>query len=77
MTLGLGDCIAGSADEYLAIAQRLAGDLPRLGALRASLRERMRASPLTDGARFTRNLEALYRQAWRDWCGRDGAPRQC
>jgi protein O-GlcNAc transferase len=76
-TLGLADCIAGTHQEYVAIAQRLAGDRARLASLRASLRERMRASPLMDGARFTRNLEALYRQAWRDWCARSRAPGPC
>ena len=32
------------------------------------LRERMRASPLMDEARFARDMEALYRQMWRTWC---------
>ena len=26
------------------------------------------ASPLMDEQGFTEDLEALYRQAWRDWC---------
>jgi hypothetical protein len=76
-TLGLTECIANTQAEYVAIAQRLAGDPARLGALRASLRERMRGSRLMDGARFTRNLEALYRQAWRDWCRPRQAPGTC
>jgi predicted O-linked N-acetylglucosamine transferase (SPINDLY family) len=76
-TLGLTGCIAETHAEYVAIAQRLAGDPARLAALRASLRDRMRRSPLMDGARFTRNLEALYRQAWRDWCRPRQAPGTC
>jgi len=28
----------------------------------------MAASPLTDGKRYTRNLEAAYRTMWRRWC---------
>jgi protein O-GlcNAc transferase len=65
---GLAECIANDEDEYLEIALRLARDLPRLRELRLTLRTRMRASSLMDGALFTRNLEALYRGVWRDWC---------
>jgi protein O-GlcNAc transferase len=50
------------------IAAELAGDRQRLGQLRASLRPRMQASPLTDGRRFARNIEAAYRMLWRRWC---------
>jgi len=28
----------------------------------------MRASPLMDEERFTRDLEHAYRQMWRKWC---------
>jgi len=50
------------------IASELAHDLPRLGDLRATLRQRMEQSPLMDGPRFARNIEATYRQMWRQWC---------
>jgi hypothetical protein len=36
--------------------------------LHRSLRDRMVASPLMDEARFTRDLEQLYRMLWRGWC---------
>src|SRR5262249_43002692 len=68
--VGLDDLVAQDPDEYLATAAGLAGDTKRLTELRASLRERMRASPLMDAERFTRNLEAAYRQMWRTWCER-------
>jgi len=67
--LGLTELIAATPQNYVEIIQRLASDPARLAALRRSLRERVQTSPLMDGARFTRNLEALYRQMWRAWCG--------
>lgn len=73
---GLPELIARDAREYVAIAAALAADLPRLEAMRAGLRERMRASPLCDAPRFVANLERLYREAWRGWCaGRNAAAR--
>ncbi len=68
--LGLTELIAATPQDYVDIIQRLASDPDRLAALRGSLRERVQASPLMDGARFTRNLEVLYRQMWRAWCER-------
>ncbi len=65
---GLTELIAPTPDAYLDIAAGLAGDLPALAALRAGLRGRMAASPLCDGPRFARTLEAAYRDLWRRWC---------
>ena len=69
---GLAHLVARSREEYVDIALGLATDLPALAQLRATLRERLRASPLLDAAGFTRDLEALYRDAWRSWCARRG-----
>jgi len=60
--------IARTRDEYMALAVQWSQERERLGAARASLRERMRTSPLCDGVRFTRNLEAALRGAWRRYC---------
>jgi len=46
----------------------LAGKPEGLAGLRASLRERLRASPLMDEAGFVRDLESAYRRMWRQWC---------
>jgi hypothetical protein len=46
---GLPELIAFQPEEYLRIARELAGDLPRLAALRGGLRARLQASPLMDG----------------------------
>jgi protein O-GlcNAc transferase len=66
--LGLPELAADSDARYAAIVTALARDLPRLAALRAELRARMEASPLMDGARFARHMEAAYRQMWQAWC---------
>lgn len=61
----LPELVAKSPEEYVSIAVGLAKDLPRLAELRRTLRLRMRASPLMDGARFARDIESAYRQMWR------------
>ena len=66
--VGLPELIAQTPEEYVQIAVKLAGDLPRLAELRQILRQRMRASPLLDAPRFARNMEAAYRDMWRKWC---------
>ncbi len=66
--VGLPDLVAHSVEEYRQIAVNLANDLPRLANLRSTLRQRMEASPLMDAPRFTRHIEAAYRQMWRTWC---------
>src|SRR5688500_17428430 len=58
--LGLGELVARDGDDYVAKAVALAGDLPRLAGLRATLRQRMQASSILDSQRFTRGLEAAY-----------------
>ena len=69
-SMGLDELVARSDEDYVSIAVALARDGERLAALRAGLRERMRASPLTDGRGYARALEAAYRGTWRAWCGR-------
>jgi predicted O-linked N-acetylglucosamine transferase (SPINDLY family) len=59
---------AETPEDYVAIAHGLAGDANRLAAFRTEQRQRMAASPLCDGPRFTRGLEAAYRDMWRRWC---------
>jgi predicted O-linked N-acetylglucosamine transferase (SPINDLY family) len=67
-TVGLTETIAGSLDQYVELAVRLAEDLPHLAAIRAGLRRRVAGSPLCDGPRFAGNLMRLLRGVWRDWC---------
>jgi protein O-GlcNAc transferase len=67
-TVGLPNLVASSEDAYLALACRLATNLDALAALRASLRDRVAASPLCDAPRFAQNFQAALRQMWAAWC---------
>lgn len=69
---GLGELVAKDEDAYVALAVELAADKERLRALRASLRQRMKASPLTDGAAFAAKMESAYRRIWKTWCEGNG-----
>ena len=68
--LGMPELVAQTPEQFVAIALRLAGDLPGLAQLRSSLRGRLQASPLMDGPRFARHVEAAYRRMWHDWCAK-------
>jgi predicted O-linked N-acetylglucosamine transferase (SPINDLY family) len=70
--LGLTELAGRTDEEFASIAVNLANDLPRLMQLRSTLRQRMTASPLMDAPRFARNMEAIYRRVWRQWCGSRG-----
>jgi protein O-GlcNAc transferase len=71
--VGLPECICQTPRQYVELAITLAHDLPRLAAIRSTLRQRVQQSPLVDGARYTRHVEAAYREMWRTWCAT--APR--
>jgi predicted O-linked N-acetylglucosamine transferase (SPINDLY family) len=66
--VGLSELIAGTPQDYVSIAVKLATDLPRLAEMRASLREKVLASPLVDARGYARDTEAAYRRMWRNWC---------
>jgi predicted O-linked N-acetylglucosamine transferase (SPINDLY family) len=68
--LGLDDLIARTPEEYVEIAVGLAVDLDRWARERATLRERLLASPICDADAYARAVEAAYRGLWRDWCAR-------
>jgi predicted O-linked N-acetylglucosamine transferase (SPINDLY family) len=65
--IGLAGLAADSDAGFTAAAVALAHDLPRLADLRRGLRQRLEASPLMDGARFARHVEAAYRTMWREF----------
>jgi len=69
--VGMPELIAGSEDEYVAIAARLADEPRRLAELRAGLRERYRTSPLYAAEPFTRRLEEAYDAMWLTYCDQE------
>ncbi len=74
-SVGLGGLAAQTHDAYVATAVALAHDRPRLAALRAQLRLRMRASCLTDGAGFAADVETAFLGMWEQHAARgDGRP---
>jgi protein O-GlcNAc transferase len=67
--LGLADqLVATTPDQFVQKAAKLAGDLPALAQLRASLRDKMKSSPLMDGDKFARHVESAYLQMWQLRC---------
>lgn len=62
--VGLESCVATDDDAFVAIAAKLAGDLPALAALRAGLRGRMAASELGDAKDHARAVEAALMGMW-------------
>jgi predicted O-linked N-acetylglucosamine transferase (SPINDLY family) len=66
--VGLPELTTKTPEAYVATALALAHDPARLATLRQGLRAQMAASPLCDAKRYTRDLEAAYRQMWIKYC---------
>jgi predicted O-linked N-acetylglucosamine transferase (SPINDLY family) len=66
--LNLSDLAANTPEQFVAIASKLALDLPCLTELRYSLRQRMLSSPLMDARRFARDVESAFSRMWLKWC---------
>jgi len=71
---GLGDLVAASADDFVAIACELASDRVRLKDFRIALRDHLRNSRLLDKAAMGADLGAALRGIWREHCA--GLPAQ-
>jgi protein O-GlcNAc transferase len=69
-TLELGDWVADSPERLVDVLQQHTRAPEQLAALRSSLPQRMRNSALMDGEKFARNVEAIYRGAWSEYCNR-------
>ena len=64
--VGLADLVAEDEAAYVAKTVALARDVPRLKELRATLRQRLIASKITDAAGFAPRFEALLERLWHD-----------
>jgi len=67
-TAGLGELVAVDAEDYLVRTIALAGDRQRLARLRASLRQRVAASPLGNAEGLAEHLLEQLREAWQRRC---------
>ena len=70
---GLAELTADTDAGYVEAPVALATDLGSLTSLRRGLRARLGSSPLMDAARFARQIEAMYRGIWVDYCERTAA----
>ena len=66
--LALTDFITPDLDSYSELAVTKATDLDALSRLRGTLRKRVADSAFGDPVRYTRAVEAAYREMWRYWC---------
>jgi len=69
---GLPELSVDTAEDYIAVAKTLAGDLPRLRELRATLRGTIAASQLCDGPGYAANVETALMALWEKKIG--GSP---
>jgi protein O-GlcNAc transferase len=65
--IGLGELVTESAEEFEALAVKLARDPEALEKLRAKLAMNRDKSALFDTDRFRRNIEAAYMHMWERW----------
>jgi len=62
--LDLVELAAESDEKFVSVAVEWASDLERLAEVRNQLRQRLERSPLMNGKRFAKNIEAVYRRSW-------------
>ena len=67
-TVGVDGLVAETQEDYLGLAETLAGDTDRRTQFRNDLREQVRQSPICDHSKKARFLQQLIRAVWRQWC---------
>lgn len=63
-TIGLSDWVTFTQEQFVSRAIAAASEHEKLKIIRLELREKMAASTLCDGARFTRNLESTFKEIY-------------
>ncbi|MDE1149523.1 MAG: tetratricopeptide repeat protein [Azospirillaceae bacterium] len=66
--VGMTDYIVRTPEALVARMAELADDPMRVAAGRLDRRARLARTPVFDTAAYTRAVEGVYRQLWRDWC---------
>jgi protein O-GlcNAc transferase len=64
LSVGLGELVAGSLDDYEALALDLARNPVRLNMIRRKLARYRCTAPLFDTGRFVKNLESAFMKMW-------------
>ena len=67
-SVGLNDWIADNEDAYVSKVLAAISDLPALDSLRQNLRARLNNGDNSRSKRVVAELEAAYRNMWRQWC---------
>jgi predicted O-linked N-acetylglucosamine transferase (SPINDLY family) len=65
---GLTDFIANAPETYVDLAVAKATNVEALSRLRTNLRTQIAATEFGDCARYSRAVEAAYREMWQRWC---------
>ncbi|HEY1215669.1 MAG TPA: hypothetical protein VGE93_18710, partial [Bryobacteraceae bacterium] len=65
---GLGNFVAESPEQYIALAVSLANSTAPLANLRRNLRTHLSSTPVYNAQLFTESLEKAYIQAFERWC---------
>ncbi len=72
----LEELIATDDEDYISIACKLASDTTYLSKLRFFMRQRMLDSTLCNAQSFTRKIENIFREIWREHCDKEDT-KQC
>ena len=72
-TVGHQEFIAGSLEEYIVKATKLASNGVRSAADRLALRQSVSESSLVDQPAYVKKIERVYRDLWSSWCDRQGS----
>jgi predicted O-linked N-acetylglucosamine transferase (SPINDLY family) len=67
MAVGLNQFVANSPEDFVQRGVEWAANPTGLTAIRSTVRERLRNSPLCDGAARARQFERVFQAVWRRW----------
>ncbi|MEE2699669.1 MAG: tetratricopeptide repeat protein [Pseudomonadota bacterium] len=65
--IGQNNLAVNTPDDYIKVALKLAGNLPRLVSLRKNLRNNILASPICNAVDYTMSIEKAYQMMWQKY----------